>query len=596
MALSVNETIARIREKMDCGGVDAVIIPSGDPHMSEYCSDHWKTRAFVSGFSGSAGTVVITKETSGLWTDGRYYVQAAGELAGSEIQLFRASEPDCPSYYAYLQEHLHKGAVIGLNAELFSAQMLKTMQKLWDKKEIRVDGAVDYANELWEERPAQELTEIFYLDEQYTGASAAEKIQQVRSRLAKHEAQALLVSKLDNVAWLFNIRAQDVLFNPVAIAYAYIDGANAVLFTDSSRLPEQVREILHRNGVTVKPYDAVFDAIASITEPTAVLCDENELNARLYGTVVQNPALSVCSRANPILMLKSCKNGTETRNTFDAYREDGCALAEFYAWLFECLQQGGHPTEYELTVQLAQFRCQQPHNRGESFQPIIGYRENAAMMHYAPHQDTAKSLHQSGMLLIDSGGQYLTGTTDTTRTFALGPITEEERRDFTLVLKSVIALSTAVFKAGTTGGMLDCLSRVQLWKYGLDYRCGTGHGVGFMLNVHEGPQGFGGTNQVPLKEGMVLTIEPGVYTEGSHGIRTENTAVVVKDQKTEYGQFYRLDTFTLVPIDVDCLELALLTPQEIQWLNDYHQRVYTQLAPLVSERARLWLQTKTRSL
>ena len=591
--MTVNEKISRIRARMAEGGIDAVIIPSADPHMSEYVSDHWKTRAYVSGFSGSAGTFVITREMSGLWTDGRYYVQAAHELEGSEAVLFRASDAGCPTPSGYLAENLPEGSTVGLNGRLFSAAELKKMRGGFSKKGIRVDIAVDYANELWETdgRPADIFTEAWQLDTCYTGQSAAEKLSALREKLSALSADAIVVSKLDNIAWLFNIRANDVENNPVVIAYAYAGPEEAVLFTDQGRIPAALAASLAEEGVALRGYEEIYDFLARTEEKARVLCDEKELNSALLTAVEENAALTAVPGEDPIFMLKACKNEVENRNTANAYRKDGCALAEFYGWLFEELEKGTPLTEYACSEKLGEFRRAQPLNRGDSFGAIVAYRANAAMMHYAPKAEGSAPLAKEGMLLIDSGGQYLDGTTDTTRTFALGPINETERHDFTITLKGSIALMEAVFKYGASGSQLDVLSRQYFWREGLDYRCGTGHGVGFMLNVHEGPQGFG--SPVKLEEGMVVTVEPGVYREGEHGIRTENVVRVVKGEMTEYGQMMRFENFTLVPIDVNCLDLSLLSDSEIMWLNRYHERVRAEISPLVSGRARKWLEKYT---
>lgn len=591
--MTANEKISKIRALMMQNGISAYIIPSADPHMSEYFSNRWKTRAYVSGFTGSAGTFVITETASGLWTDGRYYVQAAAELEGSEATLFKAREPGCPTVTQYLLDNLKEGSVVGLNGTIFSADAVKAMKKDFEKKSIAIDKTLDFANEIWEEREPETSTQVYHLNACDAGKSVAGKLSMVREKIKAAEANGLVISRLDCIAWLYNIRANDVQNSPVVISYAFVSEKEALLFTDPARVPAETVNMLAENGVVLKPYDEIFAYVEHLDEKMTVICDEKEVNYTLYGKVEDNKSLTPKNASNPIQLLKACKNEVETKNTYQAYIEDGCAEVEFYGWLFEELEKGTPLTEWTVSEKLHEFRAQRKSFRDESFTSIIAYRENAAMMHYAPKADTAKPLEKAGLLLNDSGGQYLYGTTDTTRTVALGEISDLERRDFTLVLKAVIALSTAVFKEGTTGANLDCLSRNVLWKYGLDYRCGTGHGVGYLLNVHEGPQGFG-VKDIPFEEGMVLTIEPGIYTEGSHGIRTENTAVVVKDQKTEYGQFYRLDCFTVVPIDTTCLALNMMNQEEIDWLNAFQKRCYDTLSPLVSERGLAWLTKATQ--
>ena len=506
--------------------------------------------------------------------------------------LFKASEPETPKVPDYLAKELPENAVVGINGQLFSATYIKAMEDAFKKKNIRIDGKVDYANDIWEDRPAESATEVYNLPVQYSGKSTAEKLKELREKLKELEADALAINTLDGIAWLYNIRANDVACTPVVIAYAYVSQDEAILFTDTSRVGEDVLRVLSENGVTMRSYESVFDYVADIKNPTAVLCDDREMNYGLYHTLQSNENVKLVSGKNPVTMMKAMKNEVETKNTYEAYRQDGIAEAEFYGWLFEAMEQGETITEYQAAEKLYSFREQREHFKGDSFTAILAYKDNAAMMHYAPKAEGSAVIERSNLLLNDSGGQYLTGTTDTTRTFAMGPVTDEERRDYTLTLKSVIAVSTAVFKEGMTGYGLDILARGGLWKYGLDYRCGTGHGVGYLLNVHEGPQSLG-NREVKLQPGMVLTIEPGVYTEGSHGVRIENTAVVAKGEKTEYGQFLHFETFTVVPIDTTPLNLDMMSQEEIDWLNDFNRRAYETVAPHVSERAEKWLKKAT---
>ena len=590
--MTTNEKITRIRQLMARDQVQAVIIPSGDPHMSEYFSEHWKTRRFVSGFTGSVGTYVITENASGLWVDGRYYVQAEKQIADSEAVLFRASEPDCPTFSQYLLDNLAPNSVVGLNGKLFSLSMMEQMQQLFAQKGITLNIQADYGNDIWEDRPAEEYTPAYYFDEKYCGKSAAQKLSEVRDALAKQGCDALVVGRLDNSNWLFNVRANDIPNSPIAISYGFVSSDQAVLFTALSRVSAQAAEQLAKNGVTLREYEDIYPFLSSLQTDARVLCDPDEVNYLLYNQMQNNSHLTLVKGVDPIPMMKAVKNETEIANTRLAYLKDGCAEAEFYGWLFEALEKGETVTEWKCSQKIAEFRAQQKHYVSESFTAIIAYRENAAMMHYAPLPQACSTIERENMLLNDSGGQYFTGTTDTTRTFAMGELTDEERRDYTIVLKSVIAMSTAVFKEGMTGYGLDILCREGLWKYGLDYRCGTGHGVGYMLNVHEGPQSLG-DRTTKLQPGMVLTIEPGIYTEGSHGIRTENTAVVAMGEKTEYGQFYHFETFTVVPIDTTPLKLEMMTNEEIEWLNAFNQHAYQTVAPHVSPRAEQWLKKAT---
>ena len=586
--MSVKETLCALREEMCKNGIDACIVPGADPHLSEYFSSHWATVTHLSDFTGEAGTFALTQDMAGLWTDGRFYTQAGLQLDSSLVTLFRASEPDCPKPEQYLADTLPSGSVVGINGTLFSTKTVKAMKVILEKKGIQLNSHVDYANELWQDRPAQIVTEIYDLPVEYCGKSCADKLRELRQKLLEQEADSLVVSRLDNVAWLMNIRADDVPNNPVVTAYAYVSQQEARLYTDSSRLPQQVADILAKNGVSVHPYEAIFEELSAMGESQRLLCDESECSYNLYDAAAQNDKLSLVAGTDPIPLMKALKNEVETANTFKAYLYDGCAEAEFYAWLDEELAAGHEYNEWQLAEKLHQFRAQQPGFKDESFGTIMAYKENAAMMHYGPTAEENKLVKQQGLPLNDSGGQYHCGTTDTTPTVAVGPISDEERRDFTLVLRSVIDLSCACFLEGTSGKELDILARNNLWQLGINYRCGTGHGVGYLLNVHEGPQSF--RSPLVLQEGMVLTVEPGVYTEGSHGVRTENTVVVRKGQKTEYGQFYYFETFTVVPIDSRCLDLSLLDERHIQWLNQYHKHVYETVAPHVSPRAKAWLE------
>lgn len=591
---TINERIAAVRSLMKANDISAIIVPGADPHMSEYYSEHWATTTFISGFTGETGTVVITQSMAGLWTDGRYYIQAANELRGSEMILFRASEPETPKIPDYLSEVLEPGSTVGINGKLFSASYVKSLKEKWSKKNLLINTDIDYANDIWQSRPTEEHTPIYCLGTEYTGMSAAEKLENVRNELYKLDADSLVISKLDNIAWLLNLRANDVMCNPVLISYALMLGERTILFADKGMISEEVKAHLDDNCVELMDYDSIFDFIPSVCEKHTVICDENEVNASIFACCDLNTNLTVHTGANPIVLLKAVKNETEIANTYKAYLYDGIAEAEFYAWLDEEMRLNHEHTEWTLSEKLHSFRAAQPGFKGDSFTAIIAMKENAAMMHYGPTAENAKKIDYAHLMLNDSGGQYLTGTTDTTRTNAMGEISDEERRDFTLTLKGLIALSTAKFKEGTCGKNLDILAREPLWKLGIDYRCGTGHGVGYLLNVHEGPHGF--SSMVPLREGMVITIEPGVYTEGSHGIRIENTVVVRKDVKTEYAQFYRFDTFTVVPIDTACLDLELMTRDEIDWLNRYHEHVYKTVAPHLSERAQTWLKNKTAAV
>ncbi|WP_297406122.1 aminopeptidase P family N-terminal domain-containing protein [uncultured Cetobacterium sp.] len=592
--MTTNDKILRIRELMHIENIDAFIIPSGDPHMSEYFSPHWKTRQFVSGFTGSVGTLVITKSMSGLWVDGRYYVQGEKELEGSETILFRASEPECPSFSKYLSENLNDNSTIAFNGKLFSLSSVKSMEKDFKLNNFTLVNTFDFANDIWKDRPEEIYTNVFYLEEKFSGESAKNKIETLRNKISNLNCDSLVLGKLDNISWLFNIRSNDIPCNPVVISYAFISKDKAILFTESSRINEDVKKTLLNNGIEIQNYNEVFNFVSTLNNLN-ILCDENEINYSLFKKIENNKEITFNLTSNPVALMKACKNSIEIENNYKAYLADGCANAEFYGWLFEALDNNEVITEFDTVKKIQHFRSIQENYFEESFNAIMAYGENAAMMHYSPKENNSSLLKKERLFLNDSGGQYFTGTTDTTRTFALGTPTSQEKHDFTLALKGVIALSSVIFKDGSTGSDLDILCRQFLWNKGMDYRCGTGHGIGFMLNVHETPPNFRERN-IKFKPGMLITIEPGVYTEGSHGIRTENTVVVMPHLTTEYGNFFKFETFTLVPIDIDCLDMTLLTSDEINWINSYHQSVYTKVSPLISNRAKEWLSKKTKSI
>ena len=585
--MTVNEKLGALRVSMKNRGIDGYVIPSADPHLSEYFSSHWAARAYFSGFTGSAGTLVVTENETALWTDGRYYLQASMQLEGSEIRLMRASEPDCPKVFEYLRDNLPSGGVAALDGMLFSENALTGARKTLAQNDIslRLDGSVIYEN--WPDRPEEVFTEAFELDESYTGCARSRKLAALREKLAAEGADSIVVASLDSIAWLLNIRANDVHNTPVVAAFLYLNGERAVLFTDSSRIPQELLGRLAADGVSVMGYHDLAGFLGDIGGSERLLCDPDTLNGRIFDAARSNGKLEIISAADPIIAMKAIKNECELRHQHEAYLKDGCALAEFFAELDERLANGETPTESELGATLAAYRRAQSGCLGDSFDAIIAYAKNAAIVHYSPSETGSARLLPEHMLLVDSGGQYLDGTTDTTRTVALGPLTDEERRDFTLVLKAHIALSTAVFPDGTTGRSLDTLSRINLWKHGMNYRHGTGHGVGYLLGVHEGPHNF--TGDLPLREGAVITIEPGYYKDGIHGIRIENVSHVVEAFRTEYGRFLRLENFTVFPMDTTCVDFSLLTQEERGWLKSYNNDVIAKLSPLVSDRAKKWL-------
>lgn len=591
----IAERIAGLRAEMKKAGMQAYIIPSADPHLSEYTPAHWQARKYFSGFTGSAGTLVVTERKSGLWTDGRYFIQAEHQLEGSGIDLYRMGVKGVPSYPEFLAEELGERDTVGFDGKLFSVNDVRAMEHAFEDKKLKLKTA-DLTERLWEDRPPVPKTQAFLHDVKYAGFTCAEKLDQVRKELKKHKADAQVFGRLDCVAWLMNIRANDVEDSPFAVAYAAVLPGAAYLFIDRSRVPADVMKSLTENGVSVRDYEDAGKIGSLLGKGGTILLDPEGTSYELYRLLKNTPGAVIAEGPDIVTELKSVKNATEIDNIKKIHVQDGCAMVKGYAALEEMLDKGEPVTECTVCDVLAKTRAQQPGNRGVSFATIAAYRDNAAMMHYSPKPDSCRKLEKSGFLLVDSGGQYDGGTTDITRTYALGPVSREERECYTWVLKAHIALATAVFLEGNTGGNIDILCREPLWKHGLDYRCGTGHGVGMFGGVHEGPQNLRRTDRNIFRKGMTITNEPGVYVDGKFGIRTENLMLVDDAFENEYGKFLKFDVVTRFPIDTAPILTEMLSEGEITWLNGYHDKVRKALAPLLSGRDLDWLEQHTRPL
>lgn len=592
--MDIKERINRLREKMVERGLEAYIVPSSDPHMSEYVASRWEGRKWLSGFTGSAGTLVVTRQRSGLWTDGRYYIQAEKQLEGTGIELFKAGMPGVPDYVQWLKEELPENSCIGICGEVFSVSKVREMEKEFSKKGISLSREFDLVDEIWEGRPAVPQQPVFIHDVAFAGRTAVQKLDMVRQEMAKKGVNYYLICSLDEVAWLYNIRGSDIAYNPVVIAYALVSSDQAWLFIDRNKVPGDVARMLQENGVLVEDYQRVYQHLAGLKESDAILFDPDFTNSKLYDAMAKG-----CKKVEGMSIvagLKAIKNEVEIDNLKKAHVRDGVAMVKFLYWLEHTLGKE-EITEITIAEKLEEFRGQQEGFMGASFATIAAYKEHAAMMHYQATPETCYTLEREGFLLIDSGGQYLGGTTDITRTIVLGPITDRQRRDFTLVLKGHINLARARFLYGATGSNLDILARLPLWEHGIDYKCGTGHGVGYFLNVHEGPQRLSQVpNSVKLEKGMIVTNEPGVYMEGQYGIRTENEMLVVEDRQTEFGEFLRFEPITYCPIDLNGIDPELLSQEEKKWLNEYHSMVYGLLSPLLDEKEREWLKAKTKPI
>lgn len=570
--------------------LDAYVVPSADPHQTEYVHPHWGARAWLSGFTGSAGTVAVLAEQAGLWTDGRYFIQAPTELEGSGIELYKMHTDGVPKLIDWLCEAVPKGGTVGIDGRLITAKQCDEWAKKLEKRELRLVTDLDLIASAWTDRPPAPQKPAMRYPEEFAGRSVADKLEEIRQAMQKKEADTYLLSSLYDLAWLFNVRGSDTPFCPLLTAYALIEIDRATLFIDAAKVDDELRESLAAAGVTAAPYDSIFQALESLSDSAVVyLCD-----TRVSTALRQCISCEVVTGKDLTDLPKARKNDVELSNWDRVQVQDGVAMSRFWRWLESSLPAG--LTEVDAQDELARTRLSCPDCVDLSFPAISGYGPNAAMMHYRATPENCAELLPQGFYLIDSGGQYYGGTTDITRTFTLGELSDEQRIDYTLVLKGVIGLSTARFLKGTAGVNLDILARQPLWEHGLDYKCGTGHGVGCYLNVHEGPQNLSQrvTSDTALEPGMILTIEPGVYKKDRHGIRIENMVTVVDDRETESGIFYRFDTQTLCPIDTTPLKVDLLSAAEIKWLDAYHQAVYERLAPEMSQDERRWLAEKTR--
>ena len=585
--MEIQQRIQNLRELMKVNGMDAYIVPSSDPHLSEYVADHFKCRQRISGITGSAGTVVITIEDAGLWTDGRYYIQASQQLQNTGIRLFRAADPGVPSYTEWLKGQLPEGSALGFDGQVFSAKQVKDMEKDFQGK-INLMFDQDLVGQVWkEDRPPIPSQAIFIHDVNYAGCTRVEKLKDLRTQMSNKGANVHVLTALDDIAWLLNIRGNDVPNNPVTIAHVLVTLDTCYLCIDESKVPGSVKAVLEEDGIRIKPYEALAGLLAGVQAEDAILLDTEGVNALLYHSI--NPQTSKVEGANPTTMLKAIKNSTELDNLRASNVLDGVAMVRFIKWLKTNIGKE-EITEITAGDTLEGLRREHQECVNLSFDTIAGYKDHAAIIHYKATPESAYTLDAEGLFLVDSGGQYFGGTTDITRTIVLGPLTEEEKRDFTLVLKGYIALATVKFLYGATGSNLDVLARQPIWKYGMDYKCGTGHGVGLFLNVHEGPLRLSQIpNTVKLEEGMILTNEPGIYKEGRHGIRTENMMVVVKDEETEFGQFMRFEALTYCPIDRAGVDENLLTEEETVWLKEYNTMVYNKLEAHLNDEEKAWL-------
>ena len=589
----IKKRIEDLRQWMARQQVGAFIIPSTDPHLSEYVAPHWQSREWISGFTGSAGTVVVTRSEAGLWTDSRYFLQAASQLQGTDIDLYKEMLPETPSIAEFLCQHLQAGEAVGIDGSVFSMQEAFRLEKELNEKQIRLRSLSDPMKSIWSDRPALPQVPAYIYETKYAGKTCTEKLKSIREEMKRQEVDTLLVSALDEIAWTLNLRGSDVHCNPVVVSYLLIGMEDAHYFIHPQKLNEEVCNYLEDNHVTCHPYESICAYLAE-QKDLHILLTPDKTNYAIY--TAASRSCHVTEAPSPVALLKAVRNEQEIEGLRAAMQRDGVALVKFLQWLETAVPQGGQ-TEMSVTRKLHDFRAEQPLYMGESFDTIAGYGPHAAIVHYKATPETDAPLQPRGFLLLDSGAQYLDGTTDITRTIALGALTEEEKTDYTLILKGHIDLAMAVFPEGTRGAQLDVLARMPIWKHRMNFLHGTGHGVGHFLNVHEGPQSIRmNENPVALRPGMLTSNEPGVYKAGSHGIRTENLMLTVPAGEGLFGRYLEFETVTLCPICTRGIIRELLTQEEIDWLNDYHQMVYEQLSPLLNEDERNWLKQACESI
>ena len=591
--MTYKEKLTAIRKQMQADNVQAYLIPSADPHMSEYLPKHYHCIPFTSGFRGSAGTLVITQDFAGLWTDSRYFEQAVEQLDGSGFELVKLKVQHMPEYIQWLGETLPHGSVVATDEKLLSILSGDLLTQTLSAKGISL-AHKDYLNPIWENRPPLPTDAAFLIEEQYIGQSVSSKLKEVRAALAKYQADFHLVSSLDDMAWLFNIRGEDVKYNPVVLSFALINQDHAKLFINPNKLTEAEKETLLKNGVEVFPYEAIENALAHVPEKSSILIDPKR-NCYAYLKVLP-ASVKVIKETNPSTVLKAVKNTTELSNTRTAMVKDGVAITRFFKWISENIGKI-KITELSAAAKLRSYREEQNGFVGDSFTTISAYKAHGALPHYSASTESDSELQPESLFLLDSGGQYFYGTTDITRTISLGTNTEEECVDYTLVLKGMIDGCKLRFPKGTCGYQVDAITRKPIWEQGINYGHGTGHGVGYFLNVHEGPQVFNPTNNpVAIELGMITSIEPGIYRPGKHGIRIENLVNTVANTTTEFGEFYAFEALTIAAINTTIVKKSLLEQSQIQWLNDYNAMVFEKLSPFLTAEENTWLKKETQAI
>lgn len=593
--MKVSDRVAKLRDLMKDNKIDLYMVPTADYHNSEYVGEHFKERAFLTGFTGSAGTALVKEDKAGLWTDGRYFLQAGNQLKGSGVDLYKMGEPNVPTINEFVESELKEGGVLGFDGRSVPFGDGVELESIVKAKNGSIVYDLDLVDEVWEDRPPLSEEPIFYLDEKYSGESAASKIERVRAQMKKFGAEAHIITTLDDTGWLLNIRGRDVEYFPLILCYSIVYNDKVVLYINEDKISDEIKAILVKDNVVIKPYNDIYEDVKSLK--TSVLVDPDRLNYAMYKNIPES--VKVVEAMNPTILMKAIKNDVEIDNIIKAHIKDGIAHTKFIYWMKELVKNGkiSEETEMSASDKLESLRVDQGDFICPSFEPIAGFGEHGAIVHYAATEETNVNLAEGTLFLTDTGANYMQGSTDITRTTALGEISQEMKDDYTTVLQSNLRLGKAKFMYGCTGLNLDILARQPFWDAGRNFNHGTGHGVGYLGNIHEPPTGFrwqARKHEIhPFEAGMVITNEPGIYIAGSHGIRLENELLVKYGPKTEYGQFMEFEAITYCPFDFDAINVDMLTDSDKEELNKYHKNVYEIIGPHLTDEERAWLKEAT---
>lgn len=575
--------------------IQAYIIPTDDFHSSEYVGDYFKCREYMSGFTGSAGTLVVLEESAYLWTDGRYFLQADKQLEKTGIVLMKSGQSDVPIIEEFLKRELKEGDTIGFDGRTISKNFADKLLERIKEKNIKINGTVDLVNIIWKNRPEISKEQVWQLDIKYAGISRKEKMKKIREKMKEAGADVFIDAALDEIAWLLNLRGNDIAYTPVFLSYMIIREDRAILCIHREVISEKIEDELKEDGIAIAEYEEIYKLADEISDKEKVLYDSGSINYNLYNSINKNA--TIINRESPIALMKAMKNPVEVENIKKAHIKDGVAMCKFIFWLKKNVPLG-NVSEISAAEKLVEFRAQMDGFLDQSFAPIFGYGEHGAIIHYSATEETNVVMEDKGLCLIDTGAHYYDGTTDITRTVVLGELTKEEKEAFTIVLKGNLNLANTTFGYGTTGANIDCIARRPLWEKGMDFNHGTGHGVGYILGVHEGPQNISknSKSKTKLEEGMIVSDEPGFYKEGKFGIRHENLLLCKKETKNKYGQFMVFDVLTMVPFDSDGIDLSLMNEDEVDYLNNYHKKVYENISPYLNEEEKKWLKNSTKML